>query len=1040
MDRKFKSSCIALIALALSLDAAAQSTITGKVSSSANGISLTGAHVYDVGGKEVAMTDSTGSFSLKVNDLKGVLRVEAPSYEMQLVPLQGRSTINIYLHPVAANEPMFDEWSLSANSATTTSQLSPSSASVDEDINMRLSGVLHSNLQSGIDAAAATTMIRGIHTINTSITPLYIVDGVIWQDQCGITSLNEGYFSNPLALISPDDIESVQVLKDGTAIYGSKASGGVIIIKTKHPTNMATEITVNLSTGFRSPFKTIPMMDANSYRIYATDVMSGMEDINDMLDRYSFLDDDVNSSSYLASHNNTNWLDEINGTGILQNYGLSVRGGDNVALYSFSLGYQKNEGNVENTDFQRLNVRFNSDIKLTKRFTAQADIAFSQVTRSLFDDGINEYTSPIYLAYIKSPLYNPYQVDASGNFYDHLSDTDELGIGNPLAIIENADNESKNYRFTASLIPKYEFSDRLSAQILAAFSWDKIKEKVFTPDFGLAEIQFLNDQGDWYGEGDNMVASLMTRHSTLTLGADINWKPIKTLSQTLDLRGGMRYQGDTFESSYGKGYNTGSDNLKSLSVTNSSLRTMLSTDESWKTLNWYVQGNYNILNKYLFSATLNLETDSRFGDDAKSTISFCGLPWGFFPSITGAWILSNETFMRNLPWVNYMKIHAGYDVTGNSNIPVTASRTYFDAITLAGLARGLQLANIGNQKLTYERTGTLSLGVDMSLLSNRLGFSFDVYNAHTNNLLVRKQLREEYGLENYWSNDGKLTNKGFEFQLKGRIIDHHNWKLNASAMMGHYKNEVTELTGDQMTTELMDGEILTAVGHPVGVFYGYSTQGVFSTQAEAEAANLSIVAENGQNVAFGAGDVHFVDLNNDNIIDENDKQIIGDPNPDIYGNFNLSLQYKGFTLGTLFTYSVGNDAYNALRAKLESGSSLNNQTKNMLNRWTADGQVTDVPRATYDDPMGNSRFSDRWIEDASFLKLKQVMASYKLPIKPHFIQGLSVWVAVNNVFTVTKYLGSDPEFSYGYSPLSQGIDAGLTPSSRTYLIGLKLNL
>lgn len=1040
MDRILQTSFIVLLSLASPFSAVAQSSITGKVRSAANGADLTGARVYSVGGKEVAMTDSTGAFSLKVGDLKGMLRVEAPNFEMQYIPVQGRDNLNISLIPKAQAESMYNDYSLSANSASVITMISPSSASVDNDINMRLSGALRSELQSGIDAAASTMMVRGLHTINNYVTPIYVVDGVIWQDQAGLSSVNKGYFSNPLALISPDDIESVRVLKDGTAIYGAKAAGGVVIINTKRPHNMATEITVNVSAGFRSPFKTMPMMEAGDYRIYASDVMSCMEDINTRLGKYAFLNDDPSSSSYLSSHNNTDWMDQINGTRTLQNYGFSIRGGDNVALYSFSLGYQKNDGNIDQSDFKRLNVRFNSDIRLTTRFTTKADIAFSQVTRSLFDDGINEYTSPTYLASIKSPLYHPYQFDTSGRLFDKISDTDELGIGNPLALTQNSDNESKNYRFTATLLPKYQFNDRLSASILASFSWDKIKEKAFTPDFGLAEIEFYNAQGDWYGEGKNMVASQMIRHSTLTLGADIHWKPLVTRSQTLDLHGGMRYYGDNLESSYGKGYNTGSDNLKSLSVTNSSLRTMLSTDINWKTLKWYVFGDYNLLNRYLLSAGVNMESSSRFGDDAKSTMRLCGLSWGLFPSVTAAWIVTNETFMRGLPWLNYMKLHAGYEFTGNDNIPVNATRSYFEAISMAGLAKGLQLANIGNRQLTYEKTGTASLGLDLKMLSNRLGLSFDVYSARTSNLLVRKQLRDEYGLKYYWANDGRLTNRGFELQLQGRVIDHKNWKLSAGAMMGHYKNKVTELTANSFTTEVLGGEVLTSVGHPVGVFYGYKSLGVFSTQTDADAAGLSIVTDNGQKKAFMAGDMHFEDINHDNIIDEKDKQVIGDPNPDIYGNFNLSLQYRGLTLSTLFTYSVGNDAYNALRAQLENGASLNNQTKSMVNRWTADGQVTSVPRATYGDPMGNARFSDRWIEDASYLKLKQIMLSYQLPVKPRFIQGASVWAAVNNVFTLTKYLGADPEFSYGYSPLYQGVDAGLTPSSRSFLFGLRLNL
>ena len=248
------------------------------------------------------------------------------------------------------------------------------------------------------------------------------------------------------------------------------------------------------------------------------------------------------------------------------------------------------------------------------------------------------------------------------------------------------------------------------------------------------------------------------------------------------------------------------------------------------------------------------------------------------------------------------------------------------------------------------------------------------------------------------------------------------------------------LGNGDIINSIYGGEVLTTVGQPLGVFYGYKTKGVFATSEKAQQAHLNVVSETGAITPFGAGDIHFDDRNKDGYIDEGDRQIIGDPNPDIYGNFHFNVAYRRFSLGATFTYSLGNDAYNALRANLESGSSLNNQTKNMNNRWVADGQITTVPKATYGDPMGNARFSDRWIEDASYLKLRQITASYTLPIKAKFIQGASVWVAVNNVFTLTKYLGSDPEFGYGNSLLYQGIDAGLTPSTRSYNIGIKLNL
>ncbi len=224
------------------------------------------------------------------------------------------------------------------------------------------------------------------------------------------------------------------------------------------------------------------------------------------------------------------------------------------------------------------------------------------------------------------------------------------------------------------------------------------------------------------------------------------------------------------------------------------------------------------------------------------------------------------------------------------------------------------------------------------------------------------------------------------------------------------------------------------------MFYGYKTKGVFATQQDAAAANLKIKQVNGSTVDFGAGDIHFDDYVVDGIIDEKDKQVIGNPNPDLYGNITSKWMVKRFTLSTVFAYSYGNDVYNYYRSQLESGSGFYNQTTAMLNRWTADGQVTSQPRSVYGDPMGNARFSDRWIEDGSYLRFKNITLSYELPIKSKYFEGLNIWVAANNLFTVTNYLGLDPEFSAGNSVYYQGIDAGLIPQTKSYYVGIKLNL
>ena len=260
--------------------------------------------------------------------------------------------------------------------------------------------------------------------------------------------------------------------------------------------------------------------------------------------------------------------------------------------------------------------------------------------------------------------------------------------------------------------------------------------------------------------------------------------------------------------------------------------------------------------------------------------------------------------------------------------------------------------------------------------------------------------------------------------------------------MGHYKNKVTALPENTSSMEntIYGATVRTEVGQPVGLFYGYRTLGVFTTQAEADAAGLYVVDENNTKHAFAAGDIHFADLDGNHIIDHNDREVIGDPNPDIYGNIFTALSWKRWRLDAVFNYSLGNDIFNYQRSVLEGGTRFYNQTTALNARWTTEGQHTDIPRASYEDPMGNSRFSDRWIEDGSYLRLKNVTLSYALPIQSTYLQGITVWASAENLFTLTRYLGSDPDNTLGNSTLSQGIDRGLLGIGRSFAMGLKINL
>jgi hypothetical protein len=435
-----------------------------------------------------------------------------------------------------------------------------------------------------------------------------------------------------------------------------------------------------------------------------------------------------------------------------------------------------------------------------------------------------------------------------------------------------------------------------------------------------------------------------------------------------------------------------------------------------------------------------LDGSSRFGQETKGGYSIFGHSWGLFPSINGAWLASSEKIMKHFDGISLLRVRGGYGITGNDGIEDYATKAYYQTVRYIDYGNGLVLSNIQNESLQWETTRRWNAGIDLGIFDNRLTLTADIFGSRTSDLLTLKSLNVTSGLDAYWNNGGEMSNKGYELSANLKVLNTKAFQWEMNMNVGHYVNKIESLPEGSQILNLYGASILTSVGNPAGVFYGYKTNGVFATDAEAAAANLHVVNANGSSTYYGAGDVIFNDKNGDNIIDSKDRQIIGNPNPDFYGSFSSKMSYRKITLNALFSYSYGNDVYNYLRSQLESGSDMSNQSTTMLSRWRTDGQLTNQPKATYGDPLGNSRFSDRWIEDGSYLRLKTVSLSYRIPINNTFINGMDIWVAANNLWTLTNYLGVDPEFSAGNSVLSQGIDTGLIPQTQSFFVGVKINL
>ena len=1006
------------------------------------------AQISILNSKNTTSTNDRGVFSIEVPSANTLLQASAYDYGMREFPVQGKDSVVINLYPdVFSNYYKSIDGlngavnnSMTVNSVAGTTNINQSVAyTADELMQTEVGGDVHSISHSAFTGNGTSLFIRGLNSLNANAQPLYVVDGVIWNTMYDVTSIHQGFFENPLTNIDINDIESITVLKDGTSLYGSKGSNGVILIKTKRGTDMATKINLNIITGITTTPSTTPAMSGSDYKVYVTDMLGSAGMTNNEIAQLPYLNDNPARSTYQVYHNNTNWANVIYQTAVSKTYSINVKGGDEKALYYFSLGYTGNDGAVKTTNFQRYNMRLNGDINLAKKLMLGINVGFSRVDRKLVDDGINEYSSPTWISQIKSPFLSPNTFTFAGERTTEFAYTDIFNIGNPAAVINYSNNTVKQNNFDIGLKPVFQISKELALSEDFDYRLDKINEDSYRP-YLYTTPMFIQGIGYSYNSRESQVM----RNSALFSDTRLAYKKKLNENSRIDAFLGIRYLVNDFESDFVQGHNSMSNSSINLVGSFKNLYTD-GVNTLTNSLTNYASVDYNFDNRYLLNVTASMDASSRFGNETKGGVSMFGHSWGVFPAVNGAWLASSEKFMKNLSCINLLKFRAGYGITGNDDIKDYQTLTYFSSVRLKGVANGMILTNLANPTIQWETTRRVNFGMDLSLMNERLFLSVDVYSGITDNLLVLKQYQDIAGLDAYWTNEGSLSNKGIEITLNAKLVNLKNFHWEMGMNAGHYINNITSLPNGSCITKVYDGEVITQVGSPAGLFYGYKALGVFSTEVAASTTHngtdyLKMLNSTGNSINFGAGDIQFEDVNNDGVIDAKDKQVIGNPNPVVYGTFTNKFSYKNLILTALITYSYGNQVYNYQRSQLEAGKNFGNQSTVMLNRWTSENQLTLQPKAVYGDPMGNGRFSDRWIEDGSYIRLKSLSLSYSLPIKSTIIEGFSVWISANNLLTLTHYLGVDPEFSTQNAVLYQGVDAGLLPYSKSYNIGLKINL
>lgn len=1010
--------------------------IVGLIKNAKTGKGISGINIA-IKDYSAAITKQDGSFSIKAPHLNALLMVSGQDYQTKVIPLNNRTSgIEISLFEASYSQ-FYQSASLPSNEQlqytnTKAAQVvdfedkqwgNPVNETIGGFLQGRVTG-LNSVRNSGVPGSGAYLTLRGFNSLYATNKPLIILDGMIYDDEDYGSGIIQNNSSSPLSMLDVKDIEDVTVLKDGSSIYGTKGANGVIIITTTRPVDLSTKIDFTMYGGINEDPRPLPIMDSGSYRTYLSQLLATRGDSQQQIANRPWMLDNTDSGYYYQYHNNTDWQDKAFKGSENQSYFLKIRGGDNIAKYGISVGYLNSEGVIGNTDLQRYSTRLNAALRLTDKLSVDANLSFIQNKENQHDQGLAYKTSPMYLGLTKSPFMAVNAINATGEVSPNLADVDIFNVSNPVAIIQNGIGINKNYRFYGNLNFQYNINKFLKANLLVGLNFNKERENFFIPDFGVADIVLPTAIGtNRSGSEVQQYYSLYT-HGYLTYTKSIDY------THNFNVNVGLRTQTNESESDLGLGFNSATDDFTTVGAGSNLLRIVGGALGEWKWVNSYINAEYNYLNKYFLTLNSSYDGSSRFGDEAK---------FSALGSISGAWLLSSEGFLKNSKNINLLKLRASFGVSGNDDIGNYTAQQLYVSQNLLGI-QGLVRGNIGNPKLKWESVQKLNFGSDFALFKERLNGSVDVYSNRITDMITYETVNTTSGFDYIVSNSGAMRTQGIDLGLNSRLINTEDIKFDLGVNISKYKNKILSIPNQRIITQFGGATYITKEGQDANLFFGYKTNGVYSTTAQANTAGLSRRMANGDLMPFGGGDIIFEDLNGDKVIDESDRQVIGNPNPDFTGSLSTNFTYKRLSISGLFTFSVGNDLYNGIRQNLEKMSGYENQSLAIKNRWVAEGQQTSIPKATWGDPLGNASFSSRWIEDGSYLRLKTIVISYDIDVDSNYIKYMKVYTSANNLFTITDYLGFDPEFSATSSIFGQGVDVGLMPQFMTIQLGLRLGL
>ena len=972
---------------------AQQITVQGVVKDQ-TGETVIGASVMEKGTTNGTITGIDGDFSLNMSS-NGTLVVSFVGYKTQEVQVKGQKQLQVVL---SEDAEMLDEVVVIGYGTMKKSDLTGAVSSIGnkdikdspvsnlgQAIQGKISGV--QIVDAGKPGDNVSIKIRGLGSIN-NCDPLVVIDGV--PTDLGLSSLNMA------------DVERLDVLKDAsaTAIYGSRGANGVVMITTKRGTEGKGKLAVSANYSFQNATNVPSLLNAAQYAELSNDMMvnSGRNPNPEW----------ANPSELGAG---TDWMDELLRTGVMQNYTVSYFGGNEKSHYYVSGGFLDQSGIVKSVNYRRFTFQSNSDAQVLKWLKFSNNITFSADTKKSGSYNIGDALKAL-------PIYPVKNEDGSWSGPDGNSEW-YGSTRNPIGPTELNKSQTDGYNFLANLTAELTFT-----------KWLKFKS-TFGYDAKFWFIDNFTPKYNWKPTPTEETSRYKSDNKSFTYLWDNYFLFDQTFAEKhrVGLMAGMSAQWNTNDYLNAQKNVFMFDNVHEMD-NGEEMYAIGGNETEWALLSYMARVNYSYEDRYLLTATIRRDGSSRFGKKHR---------WGTFPSVSVAWRASQEKWFPKNDYINDLKVRAGYGVTGSQasvgNYSYLAS--YNTSVYPFGISSGNQTAlvssTLANPYIHWEEVAQTNIGFDASLFNSRVMFSFDAYLKETRDMLVKASIPITSGFEDTtttYTNAGKVRNQGIEMSLHTiNLTGELGWETNLTAT--YNKNKIKDLNSDvpYYINQINNSYVtMLAKDYPINVFYGYVTDGIFQNQSEVNTHAVQPGAE--------PGDIRFRDLNNDGVINDSDRTVIGNPNPSWLFSMNNSLSYKGFELSVFLQGIAGNKIYNANNIDNTGMAAAYNQTTDVLKRWQGEGTSNSMPRAVFGDPNQNTRVSDRFVENGSYLRLKNITLSYTFPkqwLQKAQIENARLSLSCENVATITGYSGFDPEVGIN------GIDQNRYPISRTFSLGLNFN-